>query len=190
MPVKAPCATSAASIITETATQSTVSGAGKWGTWQRIVGASYDLPNKPHPTHLRHASGAISQGTAHGLMNGNNNNNAKARAFVIGAGEDRQDPNIVTGTFLLNNCYASVFFDTGADRSFISVEFSKLLDITPALLEAKYTIELADGKLIETNHILEGCILELSGHKLHIDLMPVTLGTFDIVVCMHWLSKN
>ena len=94
---------------------------------------------------------------------------------MIGAGEARQDPNIVTGTFLLNNYYASVLFDTGADRSFISVEFSKLLDITPTLLEARYTIELPDGKLIKTNHILKGYTLELSGHKLHIDLMPVTL---------------
>ena len=109
---------------------------------------------------------------------------------MIGAGEARQDPNIVTSTFPLNVCYASVLFDTRTDRSFISSQFSKLLNVTPTVLEAKYTIELADSKLIETNHIHKGCTLELSGHKLDIDLMPVALGSFDVVVGMDWLSKN
>nr|GFA32994.1 reverse transcriptase domain-containing protein [Tanacetum cinerariifolium] len=38
----------------------------------------------------------------------------------------RQDSNVVTGTFLLNNRYESILFDTGADRSFISTAFSSL----------------------------------------------------------------
>ncbi|GJW66197.1 putative reverse transcriptase domain-containing protein [Tanacetum coccineum] len=33
------------------------------------------------------------------------------------------DSNVVTGTFLLNNRYASILFDTGADRSFVSTAF-------------------------------------------------------------------
>ncbi|KAD4586096.1 hypothetical protein E3N88_23697 [Mikania micrantha] len=115
---------------------------------------------------------------------------AKGRAFVIGSGEAKDDPNIVTGTFLLNNVYASILFDTGADRSFISSEFSKLLDITPTPLDYKYTVELADGKLIETQHIFRGCVMVLANHELEIDLMPVTLGSFDVVVGMDWLSTN
>ncbi len=47
-----------------------------------------------------------------------------ARAFVIVSGEARQDLDVLTGTFLLNNYYASVLFETGADRSFVSLEFS------------------------------------------------------------------
>ena len=115
---------------------------------------------------------------------------AKGRAFVIGSGEAKDDPNIVTGTFLLNNVYASILFDTGADRSFISSEFSKLLDITPTPLDYKYTVELADGKLIETQHVFRGCVMVLADHELEIDLMPVNLGSFDVVVGMDWLSTN
>ncbi|GJW07884.1 putative reverse transcriptase domain-containing protein [Tanacetum coccineum] len=37
--------------------------------------------------------------------------------------------NVVTCTFLLNNQYASVLFDTGADKSFVSTAFSSLVDI-------------------------------------------------------------
>ncbi|KAI3827262.1 hypothetical protein L1987_01334 [Smallanthus sonchifolius] len=92
--------------------------------------------------------------------------------------------------FSLNDHFASVLFDTGADRSFISRSFSEQIETTSTPLEHMYTVEIADGKLIEATHILKGCKLGLSGHKLDIDLMPVTLGSFDIIVGMDWLSKN
>ena len=123
-------------------------------------------------------------------QNGGNNGNARGRAFVIGAGEAREDPNLVTGTFLLNNCYASVLFDTGADKSFVSEEFSLLINIPPTALDAKYIIELANGKLMKTDKIFQGCTLSLEDHSFDIDLMPVELGSFDIVIGMDWLSKN
>ncbi|GJU84739.1 putative reverse transcriptase domain-containing protein [Tanacetum coccineum] len=56
--------------------------------------------------------------------------------------------NVVTGTFLLNNYYASILFDTGADRSFVSTAFSYLIDIIPTTLDHLYDIELAGGKII------------------------------------------
>ncbi|GJW32167.1 putative reverse transcriptase domain-containing protein [Tanacetum coccineum] len=58
------------------------------------------------------------------------------------------DSNVVTGTFLLNNCYASILFDTGADRSLISTAFSSLINITPTPLENGYDVELADRKIV------------------------------------------
>nr|GEV77030.1 hypothetical protein [Tanacetum cinerariifolium] len=45
------------------------------------------------------------------------------------------DSNVVMSTFLLNNRYATILFDTGADRSFVSIEFSSQIDITPSTLE-------------------------------------------------------
>ncbi|KAI3754694.1 hypothetical protein L1987_54482 [Smallanthus sonchifolius] len=112
------------------------------------------------------------------------------RAFVIGSGEARNNHSVVIGKFLLNDCFSSVLFDTGANRSFISKTLSNLLNETPTLLETKYTIEIADGQIIEATHILKGCKLGLAGHKLDIDLILVTLGSFDIIVGMDWLSKN
>nr|GEX43290.1 putative reverse transcriptase domain-containing protein [Tanacetum cinerariifolium] len=58
------------------------------------------------------------------------------------------DSNVVMGTFLLNNRYASILFDTGADRSFISTTFSSLIDIAPTTLENNYDMELADEKIV------------------------------------------
>ncbi|GJX90797.1 putative reverse transcriptase domain-containing protein [Tanacetum coccineum] len=70
-------------------------------------------------------------------------NETTARAYAIGGGGTNPDSNVVTGTFLLNNCYASMLFDSGADRSFVSTTFSALLDVTPTTLETSYAVELA-----------------------------------------------
>ncbi|GKF32985.1 reverse transcriptase domain-containing protein, partial [Tanacetum coccineum] len=74
------------------------------------------------------------------LKNNNNNRgnqvrnaNAPAKVYVVGHAGTNPDSNVVTGTFLLNNRYPSILFDTGADRSFVSTAFSSQIDITPLI---------------------------------------------------------
>ncbi|KAK1427857.1 hypothetical protein QVD17_16555 [Tagetes erecta] len=126
--------------------------------------------------------------------NGNGGNNggnaARGRAFTIGRGEARNDNNTVIGTFQLNLCYAHVLFDSGADRSFVSTKFVEILDLTPTFLDEVYSVEIANGKLLEANRIVRGCELDLLGHKFPIDLMPMPLGSFDVVVGMDWLALD
>nr|GEY53368.1 hypothetical protein [Tanacetum cinerariifolium] len=116
-------------------------------------------------------------------------NKAIAKAYAIGGGGTNLDSNVVTCTFLLNNCYASMLFDSGADRSFVSTTFSALLDVTPSTLDTSYAVELADGRIFKTNIILRGCTLGLLGHPFNIDLMPVVLGSFDVIIGIDWLAK-
>ncbi|GKB22387.1 putative reverse transcriptase domain-containing protein [Tanacetum coccineum] len=115
-------------------------------------------------------------------------NETTAKAYAIGGGAN-PDSNVVTGTFLLNNCYASMLFDSGADRSFVSSTFSALLDVAPSTLDTSYAVELSNGRTSETNVILRGCTLGLLGHRFEIDLMPVELGSFDVIIGMDWLAK-
>ncbi|GJY76865.1 putative reverse transcriptase domain-containing protein [Tanacetum coccineum] len=98
---------------------------------------------------------------------GNNRNRAQGRAFGLGVAEAPQDPNVVTGTFSLNDHFATVLFDSG-----------------PSVHEFK----IASG-YIEANKIIRGCRLELDGHTFIIDLIPFGYGSFDVVVGMDWLSK-
>ncbi|GKA54412.1 putative reverse transcriptase domain-containing protein [Tanacetum coccineum] len=64
-----------------------------------------------------------------------------------------------------------------------------LLDVTPTTLDTSYAVELADGRISETNIVLRGCTLGLLGHPFDIDLMPVELGSFDVIIGMDWLAK-
>nr|GEW91542.1 putative reverse transcriptase domain-containing protein [Tanacetum cinerariifolium] len=79
----------------------------------------------------------------------------RGKAYVLEGGEANPDSNVVTCTFLLNNHYASMLFDSGVDRSFVSTTFSTLLDITPDTLGISYA-ELANRRISETNTVLRG----------------------------------
>ncbi|GKB21717.1 putative reverse transcriptase domain-containing protein [Tanacetum coccineum] len=109
---------------------------------------------------------------------------ARGKAYVLGGGDANPDSNVIKGTFLLNNHYAFILFDSGADRSFVSTTFSTLLDITPDTLDVSYVVKLADERISKTNTVLRGCTLGLLGHPFSIDLMPVELGIFDAIIGM------
>nr|GEZ52838.1 hypothetical protein [Tanacetum cinerariifolium] len=116
-------------------------------------------------------------------------NEVTSKAYVIGVGGTNPDSNVVMGTFLLNNCYASMLFDSGADRSFVSTTFSALLDVAPSTLDTSYAVKLADERISVTNIVLRGCTLGLLGHLFNIDLMPVELASFDVIIDMDRLAK-
>ncbi|GKB10127.1 putative reverse transcriptase domain-containing protein [Tanacetum coccineum] len=122
--------------------------------------------------------------------NKNSVGEAKGKAYVLGGGDANPDSNVVKCTFLLNNRYASMIFDSGADRSFVSTTFSTLLDITPDTLDVNYAVQLANGRISKTNTILRGCTLGLLGRIFNIDLMPVELGSFDVIIGMDWLANH
>ncbi|GJU29264.1 putative reverse transcriptase domain-containing protein [Tanacetum coccineum] len=92
---------------------------------------------------------------------------ARGKAYVLGGGDANPDSNVVTGAFLLNNHYAFVLFDSGADWSFVSTTFSTLLDIIPDTFSVR-----------------------LLGHPFNINLMPVELGSFDVIIGMDWLANH
>ncbi|GJZ84916.1 putative reverse transcriptase domain-containing protein [Tanacetum coccineum] len=99
----------------------------------------------------------------------------RGRAYAIKDAEP-QGPNVVTGTFLLNNRYAFVLFDSGSDGNFVDTRFSSMLDIDPVKIGASYEVELADGRVVSMNTVLKGCKLNLVNHIFEIDLMPIELG--------------
>ncbi|GJT12910.1 hypothetical protein Tco_0859952 [Tanacetum coccineum] len=114
------------------------------------------LRNQNHGNQTRNKNG-------NKIGNQTGGNKTTARAYAIGGGGTNPDSSVVTGTFLLNNCYASMLFDSGADRSFVSTTFSALLDVTPTTLDIS--------------------------HPFDIDLMHVELGSFDVIIGMDWLAK-
>nr|GEV99447.1 putative reverse transcriptase domain-containing protein [Tanacetum cinerariifolium] len=140
---------------------------------------------------LRNKNRRNKTGNKNGNKTGNQNggNKATAKAYAIGEGGANPDSNVVMGTFLLNDCYASMLFDLGADRSFVSSTFSVLLDVSPSTLDTSYVVELADKRISKTNVILRGCKLGLLGHPFDIDLIPVEISSVDVIIGMDWLAK-
>ncbi|GJU62462.1 reverse transcriptase domain-containing protein [Tanacetum coccineum] len=117
------------------------------------------------------------------------NNSAHGRAYMLRDKNAHQDSNVVTSTFLLNQHLARVLFDSGADKSFVSISLASMLNIPLITLDITYDIEMADGILVGTNTVIQGCTLILLIQPFEIDLMSQKLGSFDTVIGMDWLSR-
>nr|GEV19074.1 hypothetical protein [Tanacetum cinerariifolium] len=72
---------------------------------------------------------------------------ANGKTYMLRDKNAHQDPNAVTGTFLLNHRPARTLFDSGADRSFIFISFTSMLNISSITLNTTYNIKMADGNL-------------------------------------------
>ncbi|GJZ60871.1 putative reverse transcriptase domain-containing protein [Tanacetum coccineum] len=117
------------------------------------------------------------------------NNSAHGRAYLLRDKNALRDPNVVTGTLFLNQHLARVLFDYIAYKSFVSISLTSMLNIPPITLDTTYDIKMANGNLRDTNTVIQGCTLTLLNQPFKIDLMPIKLGSFDIVIGMDWLSK-
>ncbi|GJS38088.1 putative reverse transcriptase domain-containing protein [Tanacetum coccineum] len=120
----------------------------------------YLRPNCPKWNRGRNHSG--NQLALEGNRNTRGNENrARGRAFNVNAIDALQDPNVVTGTALLNE--------------------------KPSIANPGYVIEVANGKKEEVDRIFCGCRLELGDSIFPIDLIPLGQGSFDVIVGMDWL---
>ncbi|GJW82791.1 putative reverse transcriptase domain-containing protein [Tanacetum coccineum] len=138
------------------------------------------------PTLLT-TKGAMGQNNNCGNQGGNGN--APTKVYAVGRAGTNLDSKVITGMFLLNNRYASVLFDTSSYRSFVSTSFSSQIDITPSTLDHYYDVELADGRIVGLNAIIQCCTLNFLNHLFNIDLMPIELGSLDVIIGMDWLAK-
>ncbi|KAI3695449.1 hypothetical protein L1987_78446 [Smallanthus sonchifolius] len=99
-----------------------------------------------------------------------------ARVFVLNTHEAAGMPDVITGTFLVDDIYARVLFDSGANQSFIDHRFCRLLNKTLAKLDKKYVVETTNGDLVQIYEILDNCHITLSLHVIPAKLLPMTLA--------------
>ncbi|GKC60777.1 putative reverse transcriptase domain-containing protein, partial [Tanacetum coccineum] len=165
----------------------------RMGNNQRVC---YECGNPDHFCNtcpkLNRAPGQVGNNlTIEGNQNlKNNGNQTRGKDFNGNAVESRQDSNVVTGTFSLNDHFATVLFNSGVDFSFISIEFVPLLIVKPSILRPSYVIKVANGKNADTDRIIRGCILGLGNSLFTIHLIPFGRESFDVIVGIYWLSKH
>ena len=78
----------------------------------------------------------------------NNKNPKNAGAFVLTADEAKMIPDVIAGTFLVNDIFAKVLFDFGANQSFINTSFCKLLNQSLTKLPQECLVETANGETV------------------------------------------
>ncbi|XP_076926290.1 uncharacterized protein LOC143589406 [Bidens hawaiensis] len=113
---------------------------------------------------------------------------SNGRAFMMNVNQAQSSSDVVNGTFSINNHFASVLFDIGADKNFISLDFAYIIDKPWDRLSKPFTVEVANGNLITIDSVNRDCVIVLNKVKFRIDLIPMQMGNFDVIVVMDWLT--
>ncbi|XP_076930028.1 uncharacterized protein LOC143594650 [Bidens hawaiensis] len=113
-----------------------------------------------------------------------------ARVFLLDTQKAADIPDVITGMFLINNVYSRVLFDSGANQSFIDYKFCSLLDAPLVKLDSLFEVETANSELIRITEALGNATISLAIHEIPVQLLPMTLAGFDVVLGMDWLSSN
>ncbi|KAI3754587.1 hypothetical protein L1987_54374 [Smallanthus sonchifolius] len=115
---------------------------------------------------------------------------AKTRAYTLTTEEAKSLPDVVSGTFLVNNVPATVLFYSGASRSFVSLDFYPSLDRPTVRLNETFEVETAIGKTMKVAEVIQDCFINLEGHKFLVRLYPMILEGFNVVLGMDWLAAK
>nr|GEX54250.1 reverse transcriptase domain-containing protein [Tanacetum cinerariifolium] len=75
------------------------------------------------------------------------------------------------------------------DRSLTSAKISLLSGIVRSTIDTKYSVRLAGEKVIGVDTIICDCTLNFLNHPSNIDLMPIEIGSFDVIIGIGWLTK-
>nr|GEV21076.1 reverse transcriptase domain-containing protein [Tanacetum cinerariifolium] len=83
-----------------------------------------------------------------------------------------------------------IFDDEPLQKPVIPKARGKAYTIGEGDANSRSNVVTADGRIIKTNIVLRGCTIGLLGHPFNISLMPVELGSFDVIIGMNWLANN
>jgi hypothetical protein len=80
--------------------------------------------------------------------------------------------------------------DPGASHSFVAYRIVNNLHVLSSKLGAGVTVSTPLGENIHIDDIYRGVKLYIGGLGLRVDLMPLELYDFDLILGMDWLSKH
>ncbi|XP_021975263.1 uncharacterized protein LOC110870386 [Helianthus annuus] len=115
---------------------------------------------------------------------------AKGRMYQITSEEAKSLPNVISGIFLLNSIPVYVLFDTGATMSFISNEIIQHPSFKIERMPMPLEVEIADSKMYMLHEVCRNCKFTIEDEEFDIDLIPMVLGEFKMIVGMDWLARH
>ncbi|XP_022042039.1 uncharacterized protein LOC110944700 [Helianthus annuus] len=157
---------------------------------------SYKCANNPKTCfnclqkgHVKSECPKLQQGSK---KEGKNENSSKAKGwmFQITSEEAKVHPNVVSGIFLLNSMPIYVLFDTGATMSFVSSEIVNHPSFKIERMSEPLEVEIADSKNYLLHEICRNCKFTIEDEEFDIDLIPMILGEFKMIVGMDWMARH
>ncbi|XP_074355769.1 uncharacterized protein LOC141695421 [Apium graveolens] len=118
------------------------------------------------------------------------NQKTSGRVFSITAKDAASTPGTISGSLSVSNGNAIVLFDTGATHSFVSTSYAKHLDIASTALISDFSVGTPMGVTILVNSQYLDCVVRVDDRELLVDLLPIQMRDFDIILGMDWLERH
>ncbi|XP_057490945.1 uncharacterized protein LOC130776710 [Actinidia eriantha] len=113
---------------------------------------------------------------------------AQAQVYAMTQRDSQGTPNAVTSTLLVNNEKAYVLIDRGATHSFVSTIFCLYLDRSCSPLSQPLLVSTPVGDVVVVEEVYKECVLKIGEKELLVDLMPLSIHDFDLILGMNWLA--
>ncbi|XP_071714764.1 uncharacterized protein [Rutidosis leptorrhynchoides] len=114
----------------------------------------------------------------------------RPHVYQITTDEVKESHDIVTDIFIVNHMPPNVLIDCGASRSFVSTQFCKDLNVPVSKLEHPLDVEVANDMTVRVTEVYKGCTMVINNEEFFIDLIPMQMGEFHVIVGMDWLGDN
>jgi hypothetical protein len=99
-------------------------------------------------------------------------------------------PDVMVGTLQLDTMQVYALIDPGASHSFVAYRTVNNLHVLSSKLGVGVTVSTPLGENIHIDDIYRGVKLYIGGLELRVDLIPLELYDFDLILGMDWLSKH
>ncbi|XP_074342281.1 uncharacterized protein LOC141679774 [Apium graveolens] len=129
-------------------------------------------------------------GGAGGGSDSGSQQNPTARVFVLTTNQAAANSGTVLGTLLVAIRDAYVLFDTGSTHSVVSLSFVHHLGIAPSLLYPHMSIATPIGNYVIISDIYPECTIVVGDRNYKVNLLPMEMHDFDIILGMDWLSEH
>ena len=119
-----------------------------------------------------------------------NNNQRQGRAYAIVPGDPRNDEGVIAGRIFIHDIPTYALFDSGSTHSFVSHQHSTKIPIKPESLGYELLVAQPMSKDVVCSTTYRNCEAEMGGAPSSIDLIPLNIAHFDVIIGMDWLSKT
>jgi hypothetical protein len=109
-------------------------------------------------------------------------------AYVLPSADGREQGDMVTGTISVDSFVAHALFDSSTFYSFVSENFVSQAGLSVQRLGHPIMVSSANGS-ISSYSVCQGCSIILADEVFSANLVVISLGAFDVILGMHWLSQ-
>ncbi|XP_016742711.1 uncharacterized protein [Gossypium hirsutum] len=104
--------------------------------------------------------------------------------------EDGDDPDVITGMFLIYNLPYTVLIDIGFTHLYVACTVSETLGIQSENTVSEMTVLSLLRQSVGVSKLFRDVPLEVQGVVFSADFMELPFGEFDIILGMDWLVKH